>query len=348
MRAFIVASITLAAVVTIVGCWDYPIGYEEWDDWDEWDDDGVWGDGDADPDFVSGGDCTDDTQCHEGSVCSPYSECEAIVLRCPLTDECLGDPVGHVDEDLPDPETPQPTWQGTDPVFVGTVSINDEVLRVMVDLDFYDDHLYGEGIIAFYPDPRVEGDWLHFYITGNREGAFLSGQVIEQEGRTFDAMFIAELHEASEISGTIDIANEEGEFTGSFHLFRTSPCGCEIEGLCTSEADCDPGFQCISSECVECVRNHDCPDGMICTDGTCMEQCEHECCGDGDCVEGSQCVDNVCSRSCEARCDCLEGEICGVDGFCEIPTEPPSPECSTDCDCDYAAGERCLEGICRL
>lgn len=262
--------------------------------------------------------CSTDGDCSGGEACSPtQGVCVPTVLGCPLTEECLGDPAGHVDEDFSGS-----AWQGTDPVFAGTLTGEGLSAQVEVDLDFYDDHLFGEGVASYVADEGWQ-EWVSVYVTGTRSGTSLAGQVIEQDGRRFDATFTAELIEASEIVGTVTISSEEGVVTASFHLVRTSPCGCEVAPAgCTTDGDCG-GLLCVRGECVECVRSADCAAGQACVDGACAAEAEPEC---------------------ETTCDCGLGLVC-EDGVC-VEDGRPEPYCLTDCDCDYGAGETCVDGVC--
>jgi hypothetical protein len=90
------------------------------------------------------------------------------------------------------------------------------------------------------------------------------------------------------------------------------PCDCP-------ECECDPEPE------PACSQHSDCQPGTACVDGECLPICVE----DGDCPEGQLCEDHLC----------VAGDGCVV-------TE--DPQCTTDCDCDYAAGERCVDGQCQL
>ncbi|MBW1808228.1 MAG: hypothetical protein JRJ87_08540 [Deltaproteobacteria bacterium] len=331
-----------------------------WDDCrdeygDCWDDDF---DGGSDDDYYSGW-CEDNSDCHSGEICAPGGQCMETVMNCPLTDECLPDPEGYV-----------PDWQGIDPTYVGTFEADGVVGRAIVDIDFYEDHFYGEGWVELKLD-----DWsfesLNIVVTGTREDDQLWGQVVDPDARerSFDAVFTAQLLSASEIRGVLQVSSDDGFFEGEFALYRTSPCGCDLQPVCSSNADCPEGQQCHDGQCIEpdgsCVKNTDCAEGQVCLDGqctvlctadedcpegqicdgcSCIPACQFECCTDEDCSADHECIDNQCTPICEFECcadsDCPEGKEC-IDGACTIVCEH---ECCTDADC--AAGDECVENTC--
>ena len=191
---------------------------------------GGWGTA-GDPTGGAGGDqgvaggsaayCENDQACGQGFVCSPIDGCVFKVPNCPLTSECIGDPDGYSSEW-------ESSWQGIDPLFVGSLDGDDVVALMDIDLDFYEDHVYGEGAIVFRSGTN-EG-WLEVLITGTRDGDTLQGQFLERWGvRRFDAVFEATLPSASEIVGSATFASELGTWTAAMHLYRTSPCGCTVE-----------------------------------------------------------------------------------------------------------------------
>jgi hypothetical protein len=331
------------------------------DDRDDWSDDDRDDDWDDDPYTF----CDSDADCPAGFVCPPDGVCVETVMGCPLTDECLADPEGYA-----------PEWQGIDPFFVGSFEGPGVTGRVRVFIDFYEDHLFGQGEVVA---ESAEGyqEWLEIVVTGTRDGADLWGQVVDPNAweREFDAVFSATLLSASEMHGVVTVSSDQGDLEASFVLYRTSPCGCETDddpdGTCELNEDCAPGQVCIGGACVDvCLDDDDCPEGQICdchicidactdaccddadcgegelcVDGACVAECQTACCEDADCPEGDVCVEGACQTPCELNCQCGEGEIC-VDGYCQ-EGEPP-PECTSDCDCDYDAGERCIDGFCQM
>ncbi len=108
-----------------------------------------------------------------------------------------------------------------------------------------------------------------------------------------------------------------------------------VSGMCMPGADpCEAGETCNEAEdvCIapppppECTTNSDCDDGLNCNG--------HEMCVGGNCIPGS----NPCS----------EGQTCDETDGCITP--PPSPECTTNSDCDdimFCNGvETCVSGTC--
>jgi Cys-rich repeat protein len=242
----------------------YSDGYCECGDycWEEdyWDPDP---DGDRPPDGY--GWCDSSEDCGPDEICAPFGQCMALVLGCPLTEECLPDPEGYV-----------PDWMGIDPTYVGEFTVEDSQVRLIVNLDFYEDHLYGEGFGEIWSE---YGYWegYNFAVTGSRDGAQLWGQVIETDGfgRTFDLVFEAQLLSASEIVGTFSLSGDEGQVDGEYTLYRTSPCGCD-EIPCQEDADCPEGQVCQDGECVDdqeqpCTENADCEPGQVCLNGECID-----------------------------------------------------------------------------
>jgi hypothetical protein len=307
---------------------------------EDWNDDWFDDDYDHDSDDYWGGWCQSDAECQQGEVCDPYDQCVPIVENCPLTPECLADPEGYA-----------PEWQGIDPVFVGSFS-GDAQGRVYTFIDFYEDHFYGEAEIVL--DGHYE--WYYVTLTGTLDGNQIFGQAVDPWGdRRFDAVFEATLHSASEMTGTFEVVSDEGTATGEFILYRTSPCGCDPEEEeeeeqpgCVRNDDCNADEVCFDGACTRfCQADTDCPEGQVCNGCVCVPGCPGECCEDADCPEGDVCVENLCKTPCTHRCECDAGEVC-ENGFCTVPEEEPPKDCTTDCDCDYAAGERCIEGYCRM
>jgi hypothetical protein len=121
-------------------------------------------------------------------------------------------------------------------------------------------------------------------------------------------------------------------------------------------------------ECVECLADTDCDDGVFCDgDETCAA--DNTCAaGTAPCVEGESCDEEAdeCVVSCtdDASCDdgefCTGTETCGEDGLCSSSGNPcnegetcnedtdtcdvPAPDCTSNGDC--AVGQECLNGSC--
>jgi hypothetical protein len=214
-------------------CYDCPDGGTWYDGWNN-DNNNEIPDGGSEP--PNNGGCTKDRDCRHGEVCAPGAQCMELVLGCPLTDECLLDPEGYTSE-----------WQGIDPTYVGSFQIDNTVGKVIVDIDFYEDHFFGEGWV----DDGQSWLAIPVAVTGTREGALLWGQAIQTDGgdREFDAVFDAELLSASEIVVMVTVASDDGEFSFDFTLLRTSPCGCEHVPGCLGDRDCPEGQTCEEGLC---------------------------------------------------------------------------------------------------
>jgi len=279
--------------------------------------------------------CFGSEECPEGQICSLTNECREMVLGCPLTEECLADPDGYV-----------PDWVGVDPLYMGEATGDGITARLELLVDFYEDHFYGEAVAEVLD---WGSSWLSLIITGDRSGAQLDGMVIDPDAseRWFDATFEAQLVTASEIIGTVQVSSEDGTFALDLHLWRISPCGCEIT-TCTANTDCPPDHTCQEGSCVqgcaqECCADTDCPAGHACQSNECVPTCgTYECCDDSHCPAGQvcqdyQCVDPCAAYECCLASDCIAGDDC-VNGTCMTP-------CADPCACDL--GEACVNGYCQ-
>lgn len=312
--------------------------------------------------------CDTNQDCPEGQICSLSYECEEAVSGCPLTDECLADPEGYT-----------PDWVGIDPVYMGTASGGGIDVRIEFLVDFYDDHLYGEAVVL------VEGaqngqPWMNLIVTGDRSGAQIDGQVLDRDAaeRWFDATFSGELLSSSEIVGTVTVATDDGTFQLIFHLFRTSPCGCDVTP-CAADSDCPSGQSCQNGSCVEgcieeCCADSDCPSGYSCQNNACVPPCVvFECCVNADCGVGESCQDHQCVPSCALE-ECCQDADCPADNICQnnqCVLSCTQQQCCQDADCpadntcqsnqcvptctlqeccqssDCAAGLDCVAGECK-
>jgi hypothetical protein len=125
---------------------------------------------------------------------------------------------------------------------------------------------------------------------------------------------------------------------------------------CSTAADCPAGFDCIeiggapANQCVpasmdcsdipECANDDDCPEGMICVDGTCVEDTTPECYDDDDCPEGEICVDGECVPDPSPHlpwCSiCSTHEECGgPDDLCLGGFVDGTSRCGISCDSVY-------------
>jgi len=119
---------------------------------------------------------------------------------------------------------------------------------------------------------------------------------------------------------------------------------------CTTDDDCDDGYQCVHGECApkprpECVVDGDCDDGYHCVDSQCEpKEKEPACVDDSGCEDGYECKDGVCVQVPQPECvrddDCGDGKKC-EDGRCVLVVQPP---CIDDAEC--GDGEKCVDGSC--
>ncbi len=86
----------------------------------------------------------------------------------------------------------------------------------------------------------------------------------------------------------------------------------------------------VGDACRACAGSEDCPDGMICAQGSCV-----------GCVTSSQCGDQVCSDG--ACVPCTATLSCGGERVCNVPVGA-CQECLVNLDCD--SGEACVAGRC--
>jgi hypothetical protein len=100
----------------------------------------------------------------------------------------------------------------------------------------------------------------------------------------------------------------------------------DVDLICTSHADCEPGDLCCDSSCAtpECVIASDCDDGDICTIGECLDP--------GSC--------NAFCDTTYAACGPADG-CCGPD--CDYYTDPDCPDCVPTHSKEK--GPRCSDGI---
>ncbi len=128
-----------------------------------------------------------------------------------------------------------------------------------------------------------------------------------------------------------------------------APLVCRLDRCrreCVSTRDCGLGLRCVRAQdglgvCQlpeerTCVRNSECPAGLVCR----AETCTNECAADRDCAagqrcetdaEGASCVE-VSPHLCVYNTDCPEPLVCDSRQQCR-------PECADDSDC---GDRRCL------
>ena len=89
----------------------------------------------------------------------------------------------------------------------------------------------------------------------------------------------------------------------------------KVQGTCSSEAECAPGYGCLRELCRgECEGDQDCGAGSRCllygVTGACIPNTEG--CGEADagCPDGTVCAGKVCRTSCANSDDCAGGQAC--------------------------------------
>ncbi len=104
---------------------------------------------------------------------------------------------------------------------------------------------------------------------------------------------------------------------GAYHL-EISAGACQPPPECGDDLPCPEGDSCVEGQCVDCVDDAGCEEGLHCDeDNECAvcvldDHCEEgEACVDGDCDEPPECVDDE---------GCGDGELC-VDNVC-VPDLP--------------------------
>jgi hypothetical protein len=155
---------------------------------------------------------------------------------------------------------------------------------------------------------------------------------------------------------------------GGVEVLEPIEVGIIADAECKVKKDCellDPDFgfaySCTNGECVineklasaldlSCSSAGECEEGFTCLESFCVEI---ECSLDEDCEEGFLCVDNFCEdlglEVCSAINVCEEGTC--VDGYCitdvaiETETYGVGDHCTVDLDCEYT-DDVCVEGMC--
>ncbi len=155
----------------------------------------------------------------------------------------------------------------------------------------------------------------------------------------------------------------------SLAVLLTACAGEEIQGVCSSNSDCDSGFKCIEHQCL-CQNDEACGEDEFCngqgfcqkiigcrTDADCGEnfRCQMESSGKGNClcVNDQACAsDEYCnsSGSCQKKAGCILDSDCGdaSDWFCRINQETKIGECFCKADGACEQGEFCNpKGYCQ-
>jgi hypothetical protein len=80
----------------------------------------------------------------------------------------------------------------------------------------------------------------------------------------------------------------------------------------------------LASQCVECITDGYCDEGMCSLEGKCVPcECEE----DADCENGLLCRENRCAVPCMSSDECLENEICEEEGYCRTVRCACGPKC---------------------
>ncbi|MFW5878656.1 MAG: hypothetical protein ACOCVR_02455 [Myxococcota bacterium] len=124
-----------------------------------------------------------------------------------------------------------------------------------------------------------------------------------------------------------------------FGLCLSFGCG-ERAAKCSTTGDCDDGMVCEEGSCVEdagCAGDEDCEEGWFCISGECVAREVGSACGaDAPCPGELVCRDELpggyCTSACDSQDDCPAGSVCVVQGGEGI--------CLASCE----SGEQCREG----
>ncbi len=125
--------------------------------------------------------------------------------------------------------------------------------------------------------------------------------------------------------------------------------GDEDEQACSGEGDCQSGYHCEGSVCVE----NECDPGSSYCDGDDIVRCdergsgylEPQPCDGGSCIDGACACDAVCGLTAELCCD-GDTPVCGPTGQCAPNCEGEGELCGDDFDECCAAGDVCVFGDC--
>src|SRR3989344_421554 len=156
------------------------------------------------------------------------------------------------------------------------------------------------------------------------------------------------VEENSEISIPIEIVIEPSE-----------PEGAAEEPGCTTNEDCDEGYNCVENTCIafECDENNPCEEGYNCIENECVV-IELECDENNPCpdenkecnIETHTCVDIAQEINCDSQGNCLEGYTCNIETNICIEEETPlaAPQQNT-CEAGDTETQECNfdVGICQ-
>jgi hypothetical protein len=105
-----------------------------------------------------------------------------------------------------------------------------------------------------------------------------------------------------------------------------------VQGLCTSEDECAPGYDCLLGQCRNsCSSDRECGVGFRCLKTIGSSACIpiNQPCGDA-CPSGTRCAGEVCRTDCGLDEDCSGGQTCrqgtcvGLDQQHDLPFEMPN------------------------
>lgn len=130
-------------------------------------------------------------------------------------------------------------------------------------------------------------------------------------------------------------------------------CSNAVPISCSNNSNlCPCGYYCKGDMCVaggaKCNTSCDCPEGLVCVNGTCKEKMDMNCTSE-PCPCGYYCAlnpfgVNTCQKGCVENCDCpASAPICNRDKReCVVQTEFDCKGDDRNCPCM----QRCVEGRC--
>ncbi len=203
-----------------------------------------------------------------------------------------------------------------------------------------------ESLIIITPENPGVGESTSFSPQTSAKGSNVFYYWVLSTGRySYEESFSSQFASQGEYTITLTLYNtstwevidtEERSFTVGEQ--QEDACG----NTCAEDEYCDKD----SGECVECLQDSHCDDGLFCnSEKTCVECFQNSHCDDGLFCNGEEtCVDGECQAGtdpCSAEQECNEDN-----DSCENPAE-----CAIDADCDdglFCNGEEtCVDGKCQ-
>ncbi len=126
----------------------------------------------------------------------------------------------------------------------------------------------------------------------------------------------------------------------AFLISTPSPPSPPSPSSCTTSAQCNSGYQCISGTCQQgtttsCTNSSSCPAGQSCVNNTCQQTTT--CTSSATCPSGFNCINGSCQPPCTENSDCPTNMQCS-NGTCVTPA------CSQNSDCPsgyFCNGNQC-------